>query len=186
MSFGYWESWTQAPERPTLNPDASAPWLGGFRWSLSGKWHWTVPCMLVGPLSMRPCHKEKTREFRSSILHPAVPSPVGEFFGVLNCDILTNCSVPIFLMQLESSLLLSLCFAKGNTGISFCSFSFNLDSHNARICSLKMQERELGQTCAFKACQADPDGAMSGLRRWASKFFVSLSIGLLSSTVPSK
>lgn len=67
-------------------------------------------------------------------------------------------------MQLESRLLLSLCFVKGNAGICFSSFSFNLDSHNAHIYSLKTQEMELGQTCAFTACHADPDRDRSGLR----------------------
>ena len=58
-------------------------------------------------------------------------------------------------MQLASRLLLSLCFAKGNAGICFCFFSFHLVYYIARIYSLRRQERELVQTCAFKACHVD-------------------------------
>lgn len=68
-------------------------------------------------------------------------------------------------MQLESRLLLSLCFAKENAGICFCSFSFHLVSSMAGICSPRRQERELGQTPAFKACLVDLGRGMSGLER---------------------
>lgn len=115
----------------------------------------SFPCMVVGPLSVRFCNKKKTKEFRSSPLHLTVLCPAGGSFRALYCDILTKCSAPIFnAVGVEAAFIFLFCWGKCKHVFRF--FSFNLDSYDVCIFSPRRREKELGQTCAARACHRNP------------------------------